>query len=107
MPAQYDDCDSSLTLKPVTSCSMPNTRTLFALRPAGVLGTFAQDCANGAAASLAELDDVVVALALAPRVSSATAAPATSRSRLCIGGPPFVGALSRACTRLRLGAHRP
>src|SRR3954447_13916195 len=50
--------DASAVLKPTTSCSAPNTSTLFAWRAAAVLGTFAHDCANGAAESVAE-DDAV------------------------------------------------
>src|SRR4051794_27689658 len=82
--AQYAFWDSSPVLKPVTSCSMPKTRTLFAFRAAGVRGTFAQACANGAAASLGAVATCIVALAVAPTESSATATPATSHSRLCI-----------------------
>src|SRR6185503_17785306 len=49
--------DASAVLKPTTSCSAPNTSTLFAFRALAVLGTLAHDCANGAAASDAEDDE--------------------------------------------------
>src|SRR5690348_17152918 len=68
---------------------MPKTSTLLACRACGVCGTFAHDCAKGAAASLAELDEVVVALAVAPTASSASAAAPRSQSRLCIDVLPF------------------
>src|SRR5271169_4224112 len=69
------------------SCSIPKTSTLFALRAAGVLGTFAQLWANGAAASaelLALPATLVVAVADAASSRTAAAAPARSQRRLCI-----------------------
>src|SRR5689334_9331332 len=84
---------------------MPNTRTLFALRAAGVRGTFAQAWANGAAASLAEPATLVDAVADAPATSRTAAAPARSQRRLCIDSLRFVCAGSRwdggACSLLR------
>src|SRR6185437_17157855 len=85
---------------------MPNTSTLFALRAAGVRGTFAHDWAKGAAASLAEPALLVDALAVAPATSRTAAAPARSQRRLCIDSLRFVCAGSRweyggACSLLR------
>src|SRR2546422_6599592 len=95
MAAQYAFASAWVVLKPAVSCSMPNTSTLFALRAAGVRGTFAQDWANGAAASLAELATLVDALAEAPATSRTAAAPARSQRRLCIDSLRFVCAGSR------------
>src|SRR5438876_8131882 len=74
-------------LKPAGSCSLPKTRTSFALRPAAVLGTFAHAWANGAAAS----DEarvlpatLVVAVADIAKTITAAATPTRSQRRLCI-----------------------
>src|SRR5436190_16581309 len=104
--AQYAFWSVWPVLKPVTSCSIPNTSTLFALRPAGVRGTFAHEWANGAAASFGAVATLVDALAVAPATSRATAAPARSQRRLCIDSLRFMCAGSRyeyggACQLLR------
>src|ERR1700690_3159412 len=75
------------TLNPATSCSMPNTSTLFALRPAAVLGTSAHDRANGAAASVAlRALPAALVVAVADVANSITAAPTPARIQtlLCI-----------------------
>src|ERR1700681_3783489 len=80
------------TLKPATSCSAPKTRMLFALRAAVVLGTFAHDSANGAAASVAPrelLTTFVVAVAEAARSVTPATTPTSIQTVLCIDFPPF------------------
>src|SRR5437870_5613867 len=86
--AQYAVWSAWARLKPVMSCSIPNTRTLFALRSATVFGTAAQS--NGAARStfadrLAELLWNAVAPAVATSAAATVAAPARSQKRLSIG----------------------
>src|SRR5579859_1160026 len=92
------------------SCSMPKTTTFAALRPAVVVGTFAQDWANGAAAGVppdaGELPELV-AVADAAKRSTAAAAPARSQRRLCIDFPPFVRRREPVHLRRRLLAPTP
>src|SRR5438093_13136150 len=76
-------------LKPLTSCSSPTTTTLEALRPAVVLGTWAHDWANGAAAGVASAAralpaPLLVAVADVATIPTAIAAPTRSQRRLCI-----------------------
>src|SRR4051794_35654234 len=83
--AQYALQHVSAVLKPVMSCSIPKTRTLFALRARVVRGTDAQDSENGAAAGVAapaRVTVVVVAVAVAAIVRTAAATPAMSQTRL-------------------------
>src|SRR6266508_2840486 len=77
------------------SCSWPKTSTLFALRAAGVRGTLAHDCANGAAAIVAPL--LVAALRLTAvaddaMIITASAAPAIVAMRLSIFSLRFLPA---------------
>src|SRR3954470_6359749 len=89
-PAQNWLQQVSAVLKPSMSCSWPNTTTSLALRAAGVFGVFAQDWANGAADSLAELETLVDAVPVAVMTTTARAATARSQRRLCISlTPPF------------------
>jgi hypothetical protein len=82
-------------LKPTMSCSWPKTSTLFALRAAGVRGTFAHDSANGAAAIVALLPVAALrltAVADDAMIITASAAPAIVAMRLSI----FPSAFARA-----------
>src|SRR6266566_4309591 len=91
-----------LVLKPAGSCSPPKTRMSFAVRPAVVLGTFAHDAANGAAASdVARVlpATLVVAVADIARTITAVAAPTRSHRRLCIESLRFVCAGSPVLRR--------
>src|SRR5437667_5987102 len=93
-------------LKPLRSCTIPKTRTDFALRAAGVLGTCAHARANGAAADCAPAERVVVlvdAVSVAPTRDTATAAPARSQRRLRIGSLGH----SRHSLSYRLGSLMP
>src|SRR6266516_1963345 len=81
-------------LNPTMSCSCPKTRTSFALRAAVVLGTLAHAWAKGAAAGVAsaacaEPATLVVAVADAATMSTASAIPARSHRRLCIDSLRF------------------
>src|SRR2546422_160816 len=97
-------------LKPLRSCTIPKTRTDFALRAAGVLGTCAQAWAKGAAADPAPAERVVVravfAVALAATSITATAAPASSQRHLRRGSlRPLTGASPARSTTPCRGAR--
>src|SRR5436309_2236116 len=83
-PAQNWLQQDSSVLKPSMSCSWPNTTVSLALRPPTVRGVVAHDWANGAADSRAELETLVVAVAVAAAHTVTRAAAASSQRRLCI-----------------------
>src|SRR5579864_5340158 len=114
--AQAELCVACSVLKPDGSCSSPKTRTDLAALPAGVLGTFAQDSANGAAFRAAVRCAAVLAVAVADAASATTALPtrASAQKRLCIDSLRLVCAGSRwtaapALSHARWGrpAHEP